>query len=152
MLLLNINRKSYMGTLIALSHLTLHMLGNLERSYLRSLIFWSPISHEGAKLGHMLLININGKPYTWEVLIFDLQWPWKIKVKVTQILMSYISQRGQVRPLTSCMVPDLYIILIFLRNMKSGYHTREFVGRRGFPLSQQSVLFLIEYNVIINFQ
>ena len=90
MLLLNINRKSYMGTLIALSHLTLHMLGNLERSYLRSLIFWSPISHEGAKLGHMLLININGKPYTWEVLIFDLQWPWKIKVKVTQILMSYI--------------------------------------------------------------
>ncbi len=60
MLLLNINRKAYMGSQIRLSHLT---LSDLERSNLRSLTFQSLISCKGAELGHMLLLNINRKAY-----------------------------------------------------------------------------------------
>ncbi len=52
MLLLNINRKPYMGSPVTLSHLT---LGDLERSNSRSLRFRSLISCKGAELSHMLL-------------------------------------------------------------------------------------------------
>ncbi len=54
------NRKPYMENPMTPSHLT---LSNLERSKSRSLIFRSPISCKGAELGHMLLLNINRKPY-----------------------------------------------------------------------------------------
>ncbi len=60
MLLLNINRKTYTGSPMTLSHLT---LGELERSNWRSLRFWSLTSCNGAELGHMLLLNINRKEY-----------------------------------------------------------------------------------------
>ena len=60
MLLLNINRKPYMGSPIAHLHLT---LSDLERSKSRSLRFRSLISRKGAQLGPMLLLNINRKPY-----------------------------------------------------------------------------------------
>ncbi len=45
---------------MALSDLT---LSDLERSKSRSLRFQSVISREGAKLGPMLLLTINRKPY-----------------------------------------------------------------------------------------
>ncbi len=62
MLLLNINRKAYIGSQMTLSHLT---LSDLERSNPRSLIytFQSLISCKGTELGHMLLLNINRKAY-----------------------------------------------------------------------------------------
>ncbi len=44
------------------SHLT---LSDLERSNLRSLRFSSIISRNGAKLGHMLPLNINRNAYIW---------------------------------------------------------------------------------------
>ncbi len=60
MLPLTINRKPYMASLITPSHLT---LSDLERSESRSPKFESIISHNGAKLGPMLLLIINRKPY-----------------------------------------------------------------------------------------
>ena len=45
---------------MALSHLT---LSDIERSKSRSLSFRNLISQKGANLGHMLLLNINRKPY-----------------------------------------------------------------------------------------
>ncbi len=68
------------------SHLT---LSDLERSKSRSLRFQSLISRKGAQLGPMLLLNINRKPYMGSPMTinvkFDLEWPWKVKVKVTQV-------------------------------------------------------------------
>ncbi len=49
MLLLNINRKAYVGSPMTLSHLT---LSDLERSKSRSLKFRKLISRKGAELGH----------------------------------------------------------------------------------------------------
>ena len=60
MLPLNIDRKPYMGSPMALPHLT---LSDLETSKSRSLTLQSLISHKGVKLGHMLLLTINRKPY-----------------------------------------------------------------------------------------
>ncbi len=74
MLLLHINRKPYMGSPMALLHLT---LSDLERSRSRRFLvkvthtskpyisprFWRIISHTGAELGLMLLLNIDRKPY-----------------------------------------------------------------------------------------
>ncbi len=59
MLILHINRKPYMGSRMAPSHLT---LGDLERSNSRSPTFRSLISHKRAYLGPMLLLNSNRKP------------------------------------------------------------------------------------------
>ena len=56
MLLLNTNRKPYMGSPMTLSYLT---LSDLERSKSRSVRYQSLISGKGAELGHMLLLNIN---------------------------------------------------------------------------------------------
>ncbi len=50
-----------MGCPMALSHLT---LSDLERSNSRPPRFKSLISHKGAQLDPMLLLNINRKPYT----------------------------------------------------------------------------------------
>ncbi len=64
-------------------------LSDLERSNSRSIRFQSVISRKGAKLGPMLLLTINRKPYmaspmTPSHLTFsDLE---RSKVKVTQIL------------------------------------------------------------------
>ncbi len=60
MVLLNINRKAYMGSPMTLSLLT---LSDLERSNSRSLRFRSLISCKGEELGHKLLLNINRKAY-----------------------------------------------------------------------------------------
>ncbi len=49
-----------MGCLIAPLDLT---LSNIERSKSKSLRLQSFISRKGAQLGHMLLLNTNGKPY-----------------------------------------------------------------------------------------
>ncbi len=49
MLLLNINRKAYMGSPMTLSHLT---LSDLERSKSRALKFRKLLSRKGAELGH----------------------------------------------------------------------------------------------------
>ncbi len=60
MLLLHLNRKPYIGSLMTLSHLTLSDLARLKA---RPLMF-RLISHKDAELGHMLLLlNINKKPY-----------------------------------------------------------------------------------------
>ncbi len=56
MLLLTINRKPYMGSLMTSLHLTLSDLERLKSSSLR---FQSLISHNGAELGPMLLLTIN---------------------------------------------------------------------------------------------
>ncbi len=62
MLLLNINRKPYMGSPVALSHLT---LSDLERSISRSLRYHQRlISRKAAELGRMLLLNINRTSHT----------------------------------------------------------------------------------------
>ncbi len=58
MLLLNINRKPYMGSPMTLSYLT---LSDPEKCKARLLRFRSSISAKGAELGHMLLLNINRK-------------------------------------------------------------------------------------------
>ena len=60
MLLLNINGKAYMGSPMTLSDMT---LSDLERSKCKSLKFQSLIFRNGAELGHMLLLDINRKPY-----------------------------------------------------------------------------------------
>ncbi len=60
MILLTINRKPYMASLITSS---LWTLIDLQRSKSKSLRFQSPISHKGAELGHKLLLPINRKPY-----------------------------------------------------------------------------------------
>ncbi len=88
MLLLNINRKPCMGSPMVPSHLT---LSDLERSKSRSLRFQSLIFWKGAELGPMLLLTINRKPYMGSPMApshFNLEWPWKVKVKVTKILSS----------------------------------------------------------------
>ena len=80
-----------MGKPIALLDLT---LSDLERSTLRSLIFQTLISWKGAELGHTLLLNINSKTIYKEsngTIIYDLEWPWKVKVKPTEGSMPYIS-------------------------------------------------------------
>ncbi len=64
MLLLNINRKAYMGSPMTLSHL---MLSDLETSKSRSLKF---ISHKGAELGDILVLNINRKAYMGSVMVW----------------------------------------------------------------------------------
>ena len=58
--LLNANRKAYMGSPMTLSHLT---LSDPESSISRSLRFQKLISRKGAVLGHILQLNINRKPY-----------------------------------------------------------------------------------------
>ncbi len=60
MLLLIIDRKPYMASLMTSSLLT---FSDIERSKSTSLGFQSLTSRKGAKLGHMLLLNINRKPY-----------------------------------------------------------------------------------------
>ena len=98
MLLLAINRKPYLDSLMTPSLLT---LGDLERSKSRSLRFQSLISRKAAELGLVLLLAINRKPYmatpmTPSVLtLSDLE---RSKSKVTQIL-KLISHKGtQIRP------------------------------------------------------
>ncbi len=70
MLLLNINRKPYKGSLMTLSYLT---LGDLKRSKSRSLRFQSLIHlAKEAELGHVLLLNMYRN--IWEsidVITFD---------------------------------------------------------------------------------
>ncbi len=63
MLLVNINRKPYMGSPMAPSYLTLIDLETCERSKSRSLRFLSLISRKGAHLGPMLPIKHCRKPY-----------------------------------------------------------------------------------------
>ncbi len=55
MFLLNINRKSYMGSPMTISHLT---LSDLENSISTSLRFQKLISRKGEELGHILSITI----------------------------------------------------------------------------------------------
>ncbi len=74
-----------MGSLMAPSHLT---LSDLERSKSRSQRFHNLISRKGAsKLGRMLLLNINRKPYTGSLMVSSHS-PWsdlkKVKFKVNQ--------------------------------------------------------------------
>ncbi len=58
MLLLDINRKSYMGSQIALSHLTLSDLKGQIQGH-QSFEALHCISRKGAELGPMLLLDIN---------------------------------------------------------------------------------------------
>ncbi len=100
MLVLNINRRAHKESPMT-SHLTLN---DLQRSKSRSLTFRSLISCKGAELGHMLLFNINRKAYIGSpngnaTVTFDPGWPWKVKVRVTQISKVYISYSSWVRPL-----------------------------------------------------
>ena len=60
MLLLTINRKSYMASPMTPPLMT---LSNLERSKSSSLRFQSLISREGAELGPILLLTINRKAW-----------------------------------------------------------------------------------------
>ncbi len=55
------------------SHLTLN---DLERSNSRSLRFWNFVSCKGAELGHMVLLNINKKPYMGSPMTLYYIWPW----------------------------------------------------------------------------
>ncbi len=91
-LLLNINRKSYLESSVALSHLT---LSDLEKSKLRSVRFGSFISRKGVYiLGPTLQFNINRKPIMRSPMsLWHLtsNWLWKIKIKATKILKSYSS-------------------------------------------------------------
>ena len=88
MLLLNINRKPYMGSPMTLSHLTLVTLKVKVNQISKH------ISRKGAELGHMLLCNINRNPYMRSpmTLAVDLEWPYKIKV--TLRFRNLISHKG----------------------------------------------------------
>ena len=66
MLLLNINRKPYMGSPMTLSDLT---LSDLERSKSRSLRFGSLIFCKGAGLGYKFILNVNRKIYMGSPLV-----------------------------------------------------------------------------------
>ena len=86
MLLLNINRTAYMGSPMTLSYLT---LSDIERSNSRSLRYQRLISRKGVELGYILLWNTNRKPYMESpktTITFDLEWPWKFKVKVLDMI------------------------------------------------------------------
>ncbi len=64
-------------------------LSDPERSKSRSLRFQSLVSRKGAQLDPTVtILNINRKPYMASriIIAFDLQWPCKVKVKVTSIL------------------------------------------------------------------
>ncbi len=99
MLLLNINRKPYVGSPMTLPHLT---LSDLERSNSKSPKFRSLISHKGAELGPMLILNITkpnmGSPTApSDLTLSDLERlksrspRFQVKVKLTHTSKSYIS-------------------------------------------------------------
>ncbi len=73
MLQLNTNRKSYMGSSMALSHLT---LSDLKRLKWRSLWFRRLISRIGTELGHLFLLNTIRKSYgeSNTTIRFDFEW------------------------------------------------------------------------------
>ena len=84
MLLLTTNRKPYMASSMTPSVLT---LSDLEGSKSRTLGFQCLISHKGAELGPMsLLIYYSVYREANDIITFDLKCPWKVKVKVSQIL------------------------------------------------------------------
>ncbi len=58
---LDLNRKSYMGSPMTPSHLTLSDIEWPGKVKFKLLRFWSQII--GAELGHMLALHINRKPY-----------------------------------------------------------------------------------------
>ena len=66
MLILDINRKAYLGSPITQLHLT---LSDLERPNSSSIIFRRPISRKGAELGHALLLNTNREGYMMSLLM-----------------------------------------------------------------------------------
>ena len=98
MLLLHIDRKAYMGSPFVWLHLTSvilkgQWLGQWSwKVNVKILRFWKLISCKGAEIGHMLLLNINRKPYMGSpmTLTFHLEWHWKVNIKVTQISKAYI--------------------------------------------------------------
>ncbi len=64
-LLLKTNSKSHMESPTAPSDLT---LSDLVRS--KSLRLWKRICCKRAKIGHMLLVNLNRKPYMWSQIVW----------------------------------------------------------------------------------
>ena len=63
MLLLDINRKAYIGSPLESNSVITFDLSDLEGAMSRSLRFGRLISHIGAKIDHMLLLKSNRKPY-----------------------------------------------------------------------------------------
>ncbi len=107
-LLLNINRNPYMGSPVVVWYL---ILSDLQRPNSSSLRFQSLISHKGVELGYMfLLILIGNHGESNDIVIFDLEWPWKILVNVTLILKAYILKRSRVKPyviINANMIPHM---------------------------------------------
>ncbi len=97
MLLLTINRKRYMASLMIPSLLT---LSGFERSKSRSLGFQGLISRKGAELGPILLLTINRKPYMASLLTPSL------------LTLSDL-ERSKSRSLRFSVVGYLYAIDIF---------------------------------------
>ena len=100
MLLSNINRKSYGES----SNTVTFDLSHLERPMSRSLRFWKLRSRKRVDVANILLLNIGRKPLWWygvgnhpvTLITFDLEWHWKVKLKVTQISKRYIPWRSRV--------------------------------------------------------
>ncbi len=92
----------------------------LSRDSLFTLPWWSAARIPALHLCAMLLLIINRKPYMHgesnDTITFDLEWPWRVKVKVTYILngkrgvcytyiyqycittVIYLSQKGLMQP------------------------------------------------------
>ena len=127
MLLLNIDRKPYMGSPVAPSHFTLR---DLERSMSRSLGFQSLISCKGAELGHILPSTTNRKAYMTSSHL-TLSEPVKSKSRSFRILSGnravcythicqycittvvYMSQKGLMQAGGVCRCPLQRSFLLF---------------------------------------
>ncbi len=124
MLLLNTNRESYMENPLTPSHLTLR---NIEGQSHGHSDFEELYLVKRSELGHMLSLNTDRKQY---------------KGNATAPLNLTLNdlERSKSRLLRLWVVGNLYILLV----CQPGCHIREFVGTRGYLLSQQSLLFLFE--------
>ncbi len=120
-----------MGIPMAPAHLA---LSDLELSNSRSPRFGSVISRKGTlKLGRMLLLNINRKPYTVSPMVSSHS-------PVSDL------EKSNSRSMRLWVVGELYGIHIFasglLCHLDLDVTKENFVCGRLFPLSQRSVLFI----------
>ncbi len=83
----NTNRKSYMGSSMAPSHLR---LSDPESSQPLPISFWSLISRKTAALDNLLLLNTNRKLFVGRpncIIGFNVEGPWKVKVRSLRVWM-----------------------------------------------------------------
>ncbi len=106
-----------------------------------SLRFRRPISHKGAALGHVLLLNINRKEIYWEfknsITLIDIEWPWKARVKITQISKHYISQWFRSNKLTANVSKSGCMVIGTCQRLHDAPALNTVLNGRGLPDLQQ---------------